>query len=659
VSESPAFEAPADDSVAPACQVPAGAALNPAESSGSGAGGLLAGRTAWARHGQTPLRVFLRTETGSASVLAGATVAALIWANISISSYDKVWATRLSVLVGGSGVTLDLRGFVNSGLMALFFLVVGLEARREFDMGELRVRSRLALPLLAGLGGMVVPIGIYLIVNAGQPSEHGWGMAMSTDTAFALGALALVGRRLPDRVRTYLLTFSVVDDLAGLAVIAVVYSGHIDVAPLLAGVGLLGVVLVVRARGVRYGPAYLLIGIAAWVAFLKSGVDPIVVGLIMGLLTYAYSATRADLEQASEAFRLFREQPTAELAASAQVEVRTAISPNDRLAQIFHPWSSYVIVPLFALANAGIVINGSFLARAYTSPVTLGILIGYLVGKPLGTAGCAWLVTKVSHGRLRPPVGWGAVAGAGAVAGIGFTVSLLIASLALTGTDLAEAKLGILSAALVASGLTWIIFRLVNQLPARTRLRALLGTAEVLTDLVVPVDPARDHLRGPEKAPVTVVEYGDFECPYCGQAEPVVRKLLRDFGDVRYVWRHLPLNDVHPEAQLAAEATEAAARQGAFWEMHDRLFDHQDELTARDLIGHAAALGLDTERFATDLRKHVGMAHVSEDVDSADLSGVSGTPTFFINGKRHYGAYDIASLSRAVKLAAVRTKITA
>jgi protein-disulfide isomerase len=181
----------------------------------------------------------------------------------------------------------------------------------------------------------------------------------------------------------------------------------------------------------------------------------------------------------------------------------------------------------------------------------------------------------------------------------------------------------------------------------------------VVTDLVVPVDPSRDHLRGPEKAPVTVVEYGDFECPYCGQAEPAVRELLRDFGDVRYVWRHLPLRDVHPEAELAAEAAEAAARQGAFWEMHDRLFDHQDALSARDLIGHAAALGLDTERFAADLRKHVGVAHVNQDVDSADLSGVSGTPTFFINGKRHYGAYDIESLSRAVKLAAARTKITA
>jgi Na+/H+ antiporter NhaA len=617
------------------------------------------GRTAWLRKNATPLRRFLRTETGSASVLAGTTVAALIWANVSASSYDRVWGTRLAASVGRWSLAMDAHTFVNSGLMALFFLVVGLEARREWDVGELRVRSRLALPLLAGLGGMIVPIGIYLIVNAGRPSAAAWGMSMSTDTAFALGALALVGRRLPDRVRTYLLTFSVVDDLAGIAVIAVVYSGRIRVAPLLTGLGFLAVVLVIRARGVRYGLPYLLIGIAAWVAFFSSGVDPVVVGLVMGLLTYAYPARREELEQASAAFRLFREQPTAELAASAGGVVRTAISPNDRLARIFHPWSSYVIVPLFALANAGVVLNAGFLARAYASPVTLGVLIGYLAGKPVGTAGAAWLVSRVSHGRLRPPVGWGAVIGAGTVAGIGFTVSLLIASLALRGTELAEAKVGILSAALGASVLTWIVFRVVNLLPARPRLRALLGTAEVTTDLVVPVDDARDHLRGPAKAPVTVVEYGDFECPYCGQAEPAVRSLLRDFGDVRYVWRHLPLTDVHPHAQMAAEAAEAAAAQGAFWEMHDLLLDHQDALTAKDLIRYAGSLGLDVERFTADLRAQAGAARVSEDLDSADLSGVSGTPTFFVNGRRHYGAYDIESLSKAVKLALARAKISA
>ena len=208
-------------------------------------------------------------------------------------------------------------------------------------------------------------------------------------------------------------------------------------------------------------------------------------------------------------------------------------------------------------------------------------------------------------------------------------------------------------------GPDWIIFRAVNRLPTRSRLRALLGTAEVITDLVVPVDDERDHIRGPEKAPVTLVEYGDFECPYCGLAEPSVRELLRDFGDVRYVWRHLPLTDVHPHAQLAAEATEAAAKQGAFWEMHDLLLEHQGALTVRDLTGYATSLGLDTERFNADLRKHVGAARVAEDTDSADLSGVSGTPTFFVNGMRHYGAYDIESLSKAVKLALARTKISA
>ena len=254
-------------------------------------------------------------------------------------------------------------------------------------------------------------------------------------------------------------------------------------------------------------------------------------------------------------------------------------------------------MPVFALANAGIAINGSFLSRAYTSPITLGILFGYVVGKPIGIAGASWLVTRLSRGRLRPPVGWAAVAGAGAIAGIGFTVSLLIATLAFSGTQLEEAKLGVLSAALGASVLTWLVFRATAMLPARLRIRALLGTSEVIVDLAAPVDPERDHVRGPASAPVTVVEYGDFECPYCGQAEPAVRELLAGHGDVRYVWRHLPLTDVHPHAQLAAEAAEAAAEQGKFWEMHDALFDHQDELEPRDLVRYAEDLGLDVERF--------------------------------------------------------------
>ncbi len=619
------------------------------------------GSTAWTSRHQTPLRRFLFTETGSAAILAAATLAALIWANVSAASYQRFWDTQLAIDVGGHGISMDLRVFVNSGLMTLFFLVVGLEARREWDMGELRIRSRLTLPLLAGLGGMAVPITIFLAFNAGRPSAHGWGTAMSTDTAFALGALALAGgSRLPDRVRTYLLTFSVVDDLAGIAVIAIFYSSDVKLAPLLIGAALLAVIAYVRHRGSRSGPLYLLIGLAAWVAFFKSGIDPIVTGLVIGLLTFAYPAARQDLEQATDAFRLFREQPTARLAEQAREVVRTAISPNDRLQDFYHRWTSYVIVPLFALANAGIVISGSFLARAYTSPATLGIMIGYLAGKPIGTAGTAWLVSKVTKGRIAPPIGWGACVGAGAVAGIGFTVSLLIASLAFTGTELAEAKLGILSGAVCATALSWAIFRVIGLLPPRTRLRALLGTATTVTDLVAPVDPERDHIRGPkEDALVTLVEYGDFECPYCGQAEPVVRELIKEYGELRFVFRHLPLTDVHPHAQLAAEAAEAADRQGKFWDMHDTLMDHQGALDTRDLIRYAADLGLDTSQFAADLRKHVGAARIAEDVDSADLATVSGTPTFFVNGMRHYGAYDLATLKEAVRTAKGRAVIGA
>jgi Na+/H+ antiporter NhaA len=600
----------------------------------------------------------LRTETGSSAVLLAAALGALAWTNIDSSGYAAVWQTELSIRVGTTGVADSLHGWVNSGLMAFFFLVVGLEARREFDMGELRERRRLALPFVVGAGGMIVPIATYLAVNTGRPSASGWGAAMSTDTAFALGLLALVGRGVPDRVRTYLLTFAIVDDVAGIVVIALVYSAHIDLTALGVGLAILAVMIVARSRGVRNGPAYLLLGVGAWVAFFESGVDPVVVGLVIGMLALAYPASRGDLEQASESFRLFREQPTPELARGARDSVRTAISPNDRLQQLFHPWTSYLIVPLFALANAGIAVNGSFLARAYASPVTLGILLGYVVGKPAGTVGAAWLLSRVSRGRIRPPVGWAAVTGAGVIAGIGFIVSLLIASLAFHGPQLAEAKVGVLSAAVCASALTWVVFRVTAMLPKRLRLRALLGTADTIIDLAVPVDPERDHVRGPDKSPVTLVEYGDFECPYCGQAEPVMRELLAGYGDLRYVWRHLPLTDVHPRALLAADGAEAAARQGKFWEMHDQLLDHQGALTAWDLLRYAGELGMDTGQFTRDLRDRAGAAKIAADVDSADLSGVSGTPTFFINGRRHYGAYDIGTLSDAVRAAPARAQLS-
>ena len=616
------------------------------------------GNTDWTWRHETPLSRFLRTESGSAAVLLAATVAALVWANVAGASYQAVWRTVLSIHLGGSGVSMDLVGWVNSGLMTFFFFVVGLEARREFDMGELRERRRVILPVTAGIIGMSLAILVFLLVNAGRPSAIGWGVAMSTDTAFALGMLALIGPRYPERLRAFLLTVVVIDDIVALLVIATVYTSDLRVGPLLVAVALFTGILVLSRLHVRGGLIYLVIGIATWVAIQLSGVDPVVVGLAMGLLTYARPSGREELERASDRFRDFREQPTPELARSARTSLQQAVSPNERLQDAFHPWTSYVIVPLFALANAGIPIHADFLASAYRSPITLGIIGAFMLGKPLGILAGSWCVRLVSAGRLRPPVGWAAVAGGGTIAGIGFTVSLLIATLAFSGLDLEEAKLGILTAALGAAGVTWLLFRITAALPLALRGRLLLGTAESIVDLADPVHPDRDHIRGPGDAPVTLVEYADFECPYCGQAEPIVRELLADFGDIRYVWRHLPLRDVHPNAQLAAEAAEAAARQGAFWDMHDLLLRHQGALLVPDLTTYAEALGLDVTRFMSDLRRHAGAARVAQDVSSADLSGVSGTPTFFLNGRRHHGAYDIRTLSNAVRLARASAAIT-
>jgi len=616
----------------------------------------MSGRTRWTRD-LTDLRSFLRTEAGSAGVLVAAIATALLWANLAPGSYEAFWHTQFAVRFGAAGIAMDLRDWVNSGLMTLFFLVVGLEARREFDLGDLRDRTRFVLPALAGVTGLLIPVLIFLAINRGGAGAHGWGVAMSTDTALALGLLALLGRGVPDQVRVFLLTVFVVDDLVALVVIATVYSEHISMMPLiLAGVFFAGLLAMTRLQ-VRRPLAYAVVGVALWISMLKSGVDPVVSGLLIGLIAVAYPPGRADLEQASGLFKLFREQPTPELARVATLGLFRTLSPNDRLERTYHPWSSYLIVPLFGLANAGIVLDGGFLARAFRSPITLGVLAGYLLGKPIAVVSMSWLVTKLSRGKIRPGVGWAAVLGSGTIAGIGFTVSLLIAALAFDGPQLAEAKIGVLTAAVLASVLTWAVYRITALLPIERRARALLGDADQLVDLIPAVDHERDHVRGPADASVTVVEYGDFQCPYCGQAEPVVRDLLAD-TDLRYVWRHLPLTDVHPQAQLAAEAAEAAGAQGKFWQMHDVLLANQENLKIMQLLRYAAELDLDQERLHEDMMNHVYADKVAHDVESADLSGVSGTPTFFINGRRHYGAYDIETLTKAIKTARARAKIT-
>jgi Na+/H+ antiporter NhaA len=618
-------------------------------------------RTAWARNLAAPVRDFLSNETASAAVLLAATVGALAWANSPWSdSYESFWGTQLSFRLGDWGISLDLRHWLNEGLMTFFFLVVGLEAKREFDMGELRDRQRIALPAIAAIGGMTLPVLIFLAFNAGGDGAHGWGAAMSTDTAFALGLLALVARG-GTRLRVTLLTLAVVDDLVALLVIAVVYSDDLSFVPLAVAGGLFAALVALRYMPITWRrQAAAALGLGIWVALHDSGVDPVIAGLAVGLVTSAYPPSREELERVTALTRSFREQPTPELARTAQLGVAAAISPNERLQYRLHPWTGLAIVPLFALANAGIHMDGDLLSDAVGSPITLGILVGYVVGKPVGVVTACWLASRPRLGGIRPALSWPVITGGGVVAGIGFTVSLLIASLAFEGRQLEEAKLGTLAAAVVAACGSWIVFAVIRRLPAATRARQIMGTREDIPDLADEVESERDHVRGPDDAQVTLLEYGDYQCSYCGQAEVVIRELLDSFGDdLRYVWRHLPLSDVHPQAQMSAEAAEAAHEQGEFWGMHDLLLDHQDELEASELTRYAEELGLDVDRFWDALRSRRHATRVAEDVATADSSGVAGTPTFFINGRRHQGAYDVGTLTDAVRRARNRARLTA
>jgi Na+/H+ antiporter NhaA len=618
----------------------------------------MSGRTAWARNLAAPVRDFLGTETGSAIVLLGAIVAALVWANSPWpDSYEDFWGTELAFRLGDWTLAADLRHWVNDGLMTLFFLVVGLEAKRELDVGELRERSRLALPVVGAIGGMVGAIAVFLAFNAGGPGAHGWGAVISTETALALGVLSLLVPPGATRMRVFMLSLVVVDDLVGLLVIATVYTEDVSMTALAVAVGLFAVLVALRFAPFGRSVAAAVVGAAMWVALFKSGVHPTIAGLAIGLVTAAYPPSRDDLERVTEVVRTFREQPTPELARSAQQTLTSAISENERLQIRLHPWTSYAIVPLFALANAGIHIDASLLGDAISSPITLGIALGYAVGKPVGIVIATWIAVHTGKHKPRLPITFPALRGVGAVAGIGFTVSLLIASLAFTGEQLDEAKIGILASIVLATLDGWVAVRMYKRVPASTRARQLGRTAEDIPDLIDEVDPERDHIRGPGDAPVTLLEYGDYECPYCGQAEAVVRELLADFGDdLRYVWRHLPLADVHPNAQMAAEAAEAAGAQGRFWELHDWLLGHQDELRPIEVARHANELGIDLDRFWADLRQREHAARVAEDVASADASEVTGTPSFFINGRRHTGAYDIDTLRRVVRSARTRAQ---
>ena len=365
---------------------------------------------------------FLRTESAGGVALVVATVAAIVWANTAGDSYRDFWSAQLTL--PGPAHALAVSEWVNEGLMAVFFFVVGLEIKREIVDGELRAPRTAAVPVVAALGGMVVPAVIYLAVNAGTAAGHGWGVPMATDIAFAIGVLRLAGSRLPRGVGLTLLTLAIVDDLGAIAVIAIVYSAGISGAWL--GLALVGIVLVLVLRRVADHPAwYVVPAVLIWIAMQRSGVHPTVAGVIVGFLT--------------------------------PLRTRTGYPILSNLEDRLHPWSSLLVVPLFALANAGIVVSADRWHALTSSRLALGVVLGLTVGKVVGIVGGTWVATRLGA-QLPAGVNGRAVVAIGVLGGIGFTVSLFVAGLAFTGTDLGTAKLAILitSVAMALIGTLWL-----------------------------------------------------------------------------------------------------------------------------------------------------------------------------------------------------------
>jgi NhaA family Na+:H+ antiporter len=403
-----------------------------------------------------PLREFLRTEIAGGVVLLIATLIALIWANSPFDdSYASFWETKISFQIAGFELEEDFRHVVNDGLMAIFFFVVGLEIKRELVRGELADRRRAALPVAAAVGGMVVPALIYVAFNAGGEASRGWGIPMATDIAFALGVLSLVAPQVPSALKVFLLSLAIADDIGAIVVIAIFYSEGISLAWLVTAFALVGLVVFLTRIRVWWTPVYVIVGVGLWLATFESGVHATLAGVALGLLT-PVTPLETSLRRRIPIFEMHDEgeedvevAPQEAQLTRRQIHISTSVA--ERLEYLLHPWTGYVIVPIFALANAGVRISGSVLADAVGSGVTLGVFLGLVVGKIAGIAGASWLSQRM--GWALPPRGVTTrdMLGVAALAGIGFTVSIFITELALDDPHNSEAKIGVLVASLAAS----------------------------------------------------------------------------------------------------------------------------------------------------------------------------------------------------------------
>ena len=584
---------------------------------------------------------FVRNETSGATLLLAATIVALLWANLGGHSYEHFWHTHFSIHLGDVfSVDMSLQHWINDGLMMMFFFLVSLEVKHDFVMGELREWRRASVPVVAAVAGLIVPALIFYAFNAGTDDADAWGVVISTDTI-----LAVFGNRLPVQLRAFLVTLAVVDDVGSLLVIATVYTERISFVPLIGVVVIAALLFLVQRARVYRSSVYIAAGATLWLLFLASGVHATIAGVVLGLLLPVFPPERSEVLRAEELTHHFRRTPVASTGSAAVIGILRSVSINERMQLALAPIVNLIVVPVFALSNAGVIISGETLQHAFKSPLTWGIIAGLVGGKYLGVFGASIIATKLRIGELAQCLAYRHINAGSMLTGIGFTISLFIIDLAIKDeTAQSDARIGVLTASILAAIIGMVALVLTAAYDARH--------APERTRLNRSIDPKRDHILGDPNAPLTLVEYAQLGGVDDITVEEVVREVRDSFcDDLRFFFRNNPMGD--EAAERAAEALEAVHAQSP------ELFNYartelsrlceEEELDSRVIRRAAVDVGSNLPRLEKDMRQRTYLSRVHDDADDALGMGLTSTPTFFIGDEIYEGPIESNAIIAALE----------
>lgn len=591
------------------------------------------------------IRRMIASDAAGAIALVMATAAALLWANLAPHGYDAFWHTPVSIAVGDARLELSLLHWINDGVMTIFFFLVSLEVKKEFVLGELRDWRHASMSVVMAAFGMLVPALLFVLITWNSPYAAAWGVVISTDTAFVLGLLAVFGRLVPPQLRVLLLALAVVDDIGAILVIAFVYTDSVNLGWVAAALCVTAVVYAAQRMRVWRGTVYVGLGILLWVAVMSSGIHASIAGVVLALLLPVFPPHREHVGRTEDLAQGFRRSPTAAKGKAAAEGILSSISVNDRLQLQLARTVTYVVVPLFALANAGVRITPESLAHAFGSVLTWGVVVSLVGGKLIGILVAPRAARLLRLGAVPPGLKGRHLLSAALLSGIGFTIALLIVNLAIDDpVAQADARIGVLSGSMLAAILGAVALGLTTRFDAAHRPER--------TELTRPVDPTRDHVLGSLDAPLVLVEYGTFGEYDDLAAEDVVATVRERFGDdLAFVFRYLaPGSDFAPER--TPEALEAASAQdpALFWAMRTELnrLSERGPLDDQQVLQAAATVGASLPRLEEDLRRSTFHNRVDEDFQDADAMGLTTAPTFFVNGVAYAGPLQAGALVAAL-----------